>query len=502
MTTASDEKPFTRLELALGAFYAFVIFWINLRICRDFFRNVSAPNNSMHGFWSGMARWADGAWFHPAWWPYWDGGIPFELTYAPGIPFFTSLVASARHVTQLLAFNSVTGALCILAPLTLFLMAWVLTRAPGWAFIAALVYSLSSPTQLLAPDGNFAWRAFWDARRIYLVGVWDDTPHLAAVALLPLIVLFLSLSIRRRRPIYYAAAALCIALASFCSAFGPTDTFLAAVCLVFVLRREHLVSNIAIVAGIGVYAWAMDAPFLSPAVFTAIRESSSRDGTGWSVASWTALAIVIFGWILLWIGLRRWTSDWRLRFFGLFAYLMSAIPMLGEYLNRQFLPQPGRYKLEMELAIALFAVFAIRHTAARLPVSVRVGALLIVLAFAGEQIVSDRAFAKNIVSPADPSRMIEARASLWADRNLPGVRISMPGSIAMWSNLFSPVQQFAGGAWSMAYNQVQQRANDTVQNAEDPVTPLLWLRAYGVGAICVSGPKSPEFWKAVRRPEK
>jgi hypothetical protein len=494
-------------EWVAGAFYELVLLWVNFHVGRDFFRNASAPANSMHGFWSAIAKWADGAawfdgaWFHATWWPYWDCGIPFELTYAPGVPFLTAVVEAVRHVPTLLAFNTVSGIVYCAAPLTLFVMAWWMMRSPGYAFVAALFYSLTSATQLIAPDSQFAWRGFWDARRIYLTAVWDDTPHLAALALIPLTILFLSLSIRKRRVGYYAAAAVCIALAALCSAFGPTDTAMAALCLLFVLERERLAFNIALVVGIGVYAWAM-AAFLSPEVIAAIAQSSNRDGTGWSNGSYTAVALVVLGWAIVWQLVRRWTLDWRLRFFALFAYLTASVPMVAEFLNRQFLPQPTRYKLEMEMALAMFAVFALRPVVEKMPRSIRAGLLLVLLGFAGEQITNDRKFAKNVLAPANLAGSIESRASVWAERNLPDVRVSMPGSIAQWGTLYSRVPQFSGGSWSMAYNPVQQFANDGVQAVEDTREPLLWLKAYGVGAVCVVGPGSPEFWKTMHYPRK
>jgi hypothetical protein len=54
----------------------------------------------------------------------------------------------------------------------------------------------------------------------------------------------------------------------------------------------------------------------------------------------------------------------------------------------------------------------------------------------------------------------------------------------------------------MAYNLVRQHANDGVQSMEDAARPLVWLKAYGVGAICVAGPKSPEFWKTAHYANK
>jgi len=486
---------------AAAIVYGLILLWINVYIARDFFHTASAPMNSMHGYWTAIAQRAGSAWFQATWWPYVDAGIPFEFTYAPGIPFFTAMTSAVLHKAPLAAFNMVAGAIYCLAPLTVFLMAWLLMRAPGYAFLAGLLYSLTSTTQILAPDGPFAWRAFWDARRIYLTAVWDDTPHLAAVALVPLIIVLLARSIQRRRLIYYVLAAFTIALASWCSAFGPTDTALATICLLFTLKRERLASNIVLIAGIGLFAWALTAPFLSPATIQAVRDSSPTDGTGWQASSFTALAITILGWTILWSCLQRWTGDWRLRFLALFAYLMSAIPMIGEYLHRQFLPQPTRYKFEMEMALDVCLVFALKPVVEKAPKPIRAGLLLVVVAFASEQLVAHQHFARAVIPAADLPKSIESRVSLWAHEHLPETRIAMPGSIAMWANLFSTVQQFGGGAWSMAYNMQQQRASWAVQGG-DTHTALTWLKAFGVAAICVSGPKSPEFWKTYGHPER
>ena len=213
-----------------AAAYAAVLLWVgSLYISRDLLFAQTTPMNSMHGFWAAIARWADGSWFTPNWWPYWDCGIPFEFTYAPVVPALTALIAAIFHLTHDLAFQSVTVLAYCLTPVTLFLMAWLWTRSPGYSFLAGLFYSLTGPTRILAPDDPFLWRSFWDARRFYLVSVWDDTPHVLALGLLPLAILFLSLSIRKRRLIYYAAAAVSMAAATLTSVFGLTTVAMAAI---------------------------------------------------------------------------------------------------------------------------------------------------------------------------------------------------------------------------------------------------------------------------------
>jgi hypothetical protein len=502
------EQRFTRRELFSAAAYAVGLLWMNVYICRELFFNQTAKMNSMHGFWMAIARLAEGSWFRATWWPLWDCGIPFEFTYAPLVPGLTAAWAALRGVPHALAFNSVTGFFYCAIPVNLFLMAWLLTRSPGYSFLAGLFYSLAAPTELVIPDSNFALAHFGDARRLYLTTVWDESPHLAALALLPLIVLFLSLSIRRRRTVYYVASILLIAVAALLSAFGPIMVAMAALCLLFVLERRDYKRNIALIMGIGAYAYVLDAPFLSPSLIQTISAASTFSGYGWSLGSVTALGIVALGWAILWRYLPRWTADWRLQFFALFAYLTSSVPIVFTYLHRQFLPQPGRYKVEMELALALIVVFGARSGLEKLPVSLRALVLLVILALAGEQIAAHRKFAKAVLLPADVTTTIEYRASKWAEQNLPGMRVMLPGSIAQWANAFTELQQFSGSSWSMLSNLIQQRGLREIYNGgetpeRDARVSLVWLKAYGAGAVGVSGPHSSEFWKSyIVHPEK
>lgn len=388
-------------------------------------------------------------------------------------------------------------------------MAWLITRAPGYSFLAGLFYSLTSPTQLLVPDATFSWTSFWDARRLYLLAIWDDTPHVLALGFLPLAILFLSLSISKRRTAYYIAASICVAAGMLASPFGPAVVAMAAFCLLFVLQRQDSKRNILLTLGILACAYALAARFYPPSLLRSILTATTGSGEegNWTVGSITALAITTLGWVLLWRGLQRWTSDWRLRFFALFAYLTSSPPILATFLHRHLLPQPNRYKFEMELAWALLVVFAARHWIEKMPRSVKAALLFLCLALAAEQVVSHRQYAKSIVRPGVLEKTIEYRAAGWAEQNLPGIRIFMPGSIAQWANAFTQIEQFSGASWSMAYNPVQQRGSDAALNAagaseEDARLSLLWLKAYGVGAVCVSGPRSQEFWKPYRHPTK
>jgi hypothetical protein len=96
-------------DLLRAGFCALVLLCVNAYICRDIFFVRTAYMNSMHGFWIALAKSADGSWFHPAWWPYWDGGIPFEFTYAPLVPGLTAALSAVWAIPPELAFQWVTG---------------------------------------------------------------------------------------------------------------------------------------------------------------------------------------------------------------------------------------------------------------------------------------------------------------------------------------------------------------------------------------------------------
>jgi hypothetical protein len=501
------DRPLAGRQIVSAFPYAVILVWINIYVCHALFSIQTAPMNSMHGFWVALAKRGSNSWIQANWWPYWDCGIPSAFTYAPLIPTMIAAWSAVRGITQDLAFQSVTGFVYCLAPLTLFLMAWIMTRAPGWSFCAALFYSLVSPTQLIVTDSGFSFRHFWDPRRLYLVSNWDDTPHLAALALLPLAILFLALAIRRRRLIYYAILVLLIALMALASDFGPVEVVLAALCLIAVLPRREYGRNALLTISAGLFAYALVAPFLPPSMLLAIRRASINAEGGWTMGSVTALAIVVLGWTILWLALEWWDTDWRLRFFALFAYLTSSLPMTAVYLHRQFFPQPIRYKMEMEMAIALVLVFGVRSLLAKAPAALKAGLLFLFLAIAGEQVASYRLFAGNIIQRADLTQTIEYRTALWASQNLPGIRVMLSGSIAFWANDFTDLWQFSGSSWSQAYSQVQQRGLAAMYNGgatpqQDARVALAWLKAFGVGAIAVSGPNSQEFWKAFTHPAK
>jgi hypothetical protein len=357
------------------------------------------------------------------------------------------------------------------------------------------VYALTAPTELLLPDGRFALAHLRDARRFYLTFVWDELPHELALALVLVAIACLA---RGRRWYVPAGAAMALALAA--SAFGGSMLAIALACFVAVYRKPAALAVAAV-------AYLAACPFLPPSLLRAIRANAELfPESAWTPMSLAALAATVAGWGALWFLSRNWKQA-HLRFFLLLAWVVFAIPFLYRKYELHFVPQPGRYKVELGLALALLAVFGAARLAERWPRWLRAALALPLLWMAGEQVVRYRRFSKEVLRPVDIAGSIEYRTAKWLEANLPGRRVMAAGSIAQWMNAFAPVQQFGGGSYPTAPNPVQQIAEWGIHTGgdgparNDEVT-LLWLKAFGVDAVIVPGLRSPEFWKPFREPHR
>ena len=293
-----------------------------------------------------------------------------------------------------------------------------------------------------------------------------------------------------------------MALAVLANAFGATMLIIGLACLLYALGRERWFGNVAAVGFTGVLAWLVVSPYMPPSLISAIRFNAHVHGdSGWDAGAFTALAVVILGCTVFNYLLNRWKADRWMRFAVQFAWVMSMIPLLYYKFGRHFIPQPGRYKVEAELALAVVCVFAVKPLVERLPKSVRVALALLALSLAAEQVVSHRKYAKTVIRSVDITPTIEYRTALFAGKEL---RVAYPGSMAIWFNAFSDRQQYAGSSYSTAYNPVQQQAYVRwvyAANAEEARRALVWMKSFGVSAYAIPGKSSPEFWKAVGHPE-
>jgi hypothetical protein len=483
--------------LALAAVAALV--WLNAYLIRQVFGiEHTGKMHSMHGFWTALARWGPGDWLKPSWWPFWYNGMPFEFTYAPGLPGSAALLAKLTGCSPSRGVHMMIGVAFCLPPAALFVLAWQVYRRVGLAFVAGAVYSLTSLSELILPDMGFDLRRVAGARRMYVNFTWDEAPHHLALAMACLGIAVLVHSLRERRPASLFLSSLLMAASMLANPFGGTTLGLLLLCLLFAFDTQSWRRNAAAIATAGLLAYLVVSPFYPPGLIQAIRTNAALfPDSAWSVRSWYGLAIASAGFLLLWRLTKR-IRYWHLRFLSLFAWSMWCIPALHYWYDIHFLLQPGRYKVELEAGLALLLTAIAGKAAGRLPTEVQAVVCLALLWCAYTVTLDQRRYSKREIREVDSRLSIERRSADWMEANLAGKRVFAGGTAGQWMNAYSGVHQFGGGSYPTAPNATLTRALYFVYSSGQVESTILWLKAFGVDAVLMPGEKSPEFWKPFR----
>jgi hypothetical protein len=493
------DAPVTRRFLWIGA----GLFALNAFMCWPLFRIEYLDDfQSNEGSWITFARFLIQNWPHVSWFPWSNAGMPFENTYLPGVGALVAIVSMAGHSTPAHAFHFVAALTYSLAPVSLFLFALCVSGRVWPSAWAALLWSLFSPS-LIFPDLLQDTGTLWGIRRLRGIVFWGDTPHNLAMCLLPVSLLLIWRYLERPTARRFALAALAAAAVMLTNAFGIVVVFISSVIL-FATGKHLGWKPFAAIAGIQLAAYLVVCRFLPPSLIRLLETNSQLVGGDYHFSFRTVGLAGCFLALLaaLWAITRRLAHP-MLQFALLFSVCFGGITFLGlEGIN--LLPQPHRYQLEMEPGLCLLAAFLVAPLARRIPMKFAVIACLPLIWVA----VKDRQFAKNLIHPADIASAAPFREARWISANLPGQRVLVLGDAEWWFNLFSDNPQMSAGHEPSAPNWIQQVAVYTVytgQNAgaDDGPISVLWLKAFGCGAIVVPGRDSTDFFHGtVANPDK
>ncbi len=278
-------------------------------------------------------------------------------------------MVAATGISPGLAHHFVTATVYALGPVTLFWMAWRLGGNRAAALAAGIGYSLISPACLLVKEVRFDAGGWFAGRRLDTLIVYGEGPHLTALCLLPLAIALLHLALTKRRPWYYLLAALGIAAV-------PLSNWLGAMALAFSIAA-YLLSGFHTrwlpawlrTAALGIAAYALALPWMSPAVIAVIRANAPRVAHNFEsdtlqriYLAAAAAAFLLLAWALARFQLAPATR------FSLLISLLFGITALGRYwFNLSLVPQPERYHLEMDMAFWLAVAFLAWPWVARIP---------------------------------------------------------------------------------------------------------------------------------------
>src|SRR5260370_5958434 len=139
--------------------------------------------------------------------------MPYQDTYVPLLHLVVAVTASITHVSAARAYHGVTGVVYALGPAALYWMAIRLGAPRGAALLSALFYSLFSPSTLLMPEMAKDLGGFWYGRRLEVMTVDGEGPHVATMTLMPVVILALQNALVKRDNRAVALAAISISLA-------------------------------------------------------------------------------------------------------------------------------------------------------------------------------------------------------------------------------------------------------------------------------------------------
>ncbi len=507
-------------QLAAGWGAPLAILLLNLWIAGRLFQlEYSANLGSNEGQFIALAR---GIAIHPGdlkWWPEWSLGLPFQNTYLPLLPVLAGIFSRVSGHSAALAFHQVSAAFYCLGPVFLYLMARVMSGRTGASFVAAMVYSLVSPCALL-PAFRADMGGLWNLRRLQILAYYGEGPHTASMALVPLAILFLYLAIARGKLWHKTLAGVFFGGAILANAFGAVVLGAAAAALLASVRTERFVRNALTVTAIAALAYLWISPAVPPSVISAIRMNSPtvEGDYRFTARSLAGVAILAGGFALACWGTRK-RAPAHMRFFLLFAWLMTGIVTLGVAAKIYVVPQPHRYQIGMDMSLGLLAVFggaaAVRRLRARQEVSrsiagnrsLTVAALTVAMIALAVQARHAIRYAHSQIRSTDVTKSDMYRLTRWVDANLRGGRVMVGGSYSFYTNDFSDTPQLHGAQEPMLPNFILRIATFTIYSgmnagARDGEIATLWLKALGARAVTVPGPHSEESYKPFANPRK
>jgi hypothetical protein len=500
-----------RREYAKTLGCAVLLFALNAAITQWLFRTAYTNQmGSIEAAFIGIARYVSRHWGQLEWFPIWYGGIPYPDSYPPLLHWIVALGISTFHVDPGLSYHFVVATIYALGPVTLFWMAWRLSGSRPCALVAAIGYSIISPTCVLVPSVRLDVDGLFGPRRLITLVNYGEGPHLTSMCLLALAIGLLHVAFEKRKPWWWMAAALGIAAAPMSNWLGGMAL---AMCLTAYLfaglpAGQRTFPILLRVAALGLWAYAMAMPWLSPSTIAVIRANAPRvannfraDNTQRIFVAGVATAFLLLAWAM-----ERWKLTRHTRF-AILASLITGCAALGRYwFKLSLLPQPDRYHLEMDMFLWVAVVFAvwplIRWTGKHLE-RWHVAGICAILVIACVPIVKkQRRTARWEERPIKIETTIEYKTAKWLDAHMPGARVFAPGTIGFWLNAFSDAPQITGGFDNGISNPFVPALIFHVYAGSDQPTMVDLLRAYGCDAMIGGGKDSAEYYHPISHVEK
>ena len=464
--------------------------------------------SSVEGYFIAIARYISGHWGDFSWFPLWHCGMPYQDTYVPLLHLVVAATASVGHIPAARAYHGVIGVTYALGAPALYWMAVRLGAPRGAALLSALFYSLFSPSALLMADVARDLGGLWYSRRLQVMTVYGEGPHVTAMTLLPVAVLALENALVKRTGRARARAARAFALVVLTNIPCIRALGGAVGCWICAQPPDRRRAAWGVAAGASALAYCLACFGVPPSSMFRVGANVGEMHRGFTNSLhygplWLALAlgsVAAAGFLLA-----RTRLPLAVRFAILFSALTGAMAATAKVDTWELLPQVGRLHLEFEIGACLLLGVACWALYTLFPRWTRPILLAIFLGPAVVQYGNYRWRARLDTQRADLEKRSEYTTARWLAANVHGGRVYVTGSTSFWLNAFSATPQLIGccdqGQSMPVLNEVPYKVNSAISPAITEAG-IDWLRALGVQAIVVNGPASTDEYKDIRAPER
>jgi hypothetical protein len=488
---------------------AVLLFALNAWIAwRLFLVSYTPAWSSIEGAFVGLARHISLHWGDFSWWTIWRCGMPYQDTYVPLLHLVVAAVATIAKWPAAHAYHAVLGVTYSLGAVTLYVLARRLDAERPAAVFAGLVYSLFSPSAFILPEFGVDLGNPLAGRRLQVMTVYGEGPHVSAIALIPLALLVLEYAVRRRTGRSLALASLALGAVFITNIPGTMGLALAVFCWIAVQPGATRFAALRIAATAAVLGYAVVCFAVPPSSLVTVFGNVGPMHSGFSTAlhrtpyllPLVLVATAGVGWLLA-----RTFLPLYARFGALYAAMTALLVLTARHSERfEILPQAGRLHLEMELGIALVAAWLLWlfYRSGR---SARYVLAVFGLAAMYYQVGHYRWRARMDLKPVDPTTRSEYTSAHWLDTHMNGRRVYATGSTGFWLNAFTDTPQMTGccdqGNSMAALASVPYLIHAGIAPAQTR-TGIEWLQTMGIHAIVVNGPESNDEYKDYQKPER
>jgi hypothetical protein len=482
----------------------FLVFLFAAMLIRPYFKAKYTDKwASIESTFIADARFLIEHWPHPQWQPLWYAGTRFDYIYPPALRYGTAIISKVTGYWPVKAYHFYTAFFYAVGIAGVYLLIRVGSGSRGAAWLGAVSTALMSPIFLFMPRfRGDAWML--QPQRLGVLVKYGEGPHMTALALIPIALMFTWLALEKRRPWAVALAAVFSAAVVSNNFYGATALAVFYPILIWsfwITRQDRNILLPAVL--VPVLAYGLTAFWLVPSYFKVTAENMkyvSEHGTTWSI--WVALAVAVaFAVATDRFGRGKTSRTWEVFVAGCVVFF--SLNVLGNfYFNFRISGEPIRLLPELDMIYIMAILLLLRWMWSRPGWVLRgVAVLLVLTAF-----WTTRGYVRHAwdIFPLWPDyqNRVEYRITDWIWKNMPDARAYPTGSVRFWYDAWHDLAQVGGGSEQGLLNSQVVPAQWETNLGPDPKPTILWMQSMGADAVYIADKQSQEVFKDSLYPQK